>query len=294
MRVTADDARAAGAGLAGAGLAGAGVADASAAIREAAARIATTGESPARSARDPVNLPMIHNWVEAMSDVNPVYTEAGFAVGSLHGGLVAPPAMAQVWTMRGLHPRPDPDDPLGLMSAVLDEAGFTSVVATNCEQEYYRYLRHGEHVTVRASLVSVTGPQPALGAQVTGHDLDGVERRLPQRGQVRVGPAARVAVVAVVEGVTAAEVLVPAGLGELVEPDDRLGERGRVHADLLAQLGDGRRPVDRARPVPAARQRPVRRQAGEDVAVAVALVGDQPGRDMRAAGTVAGTQSPAT
>jgi uncharacterized protein len=50
------------------------------------------------------------------------------------------------------------------MSAVLDEAGFTSVVATNCEQEYHRYLRHGEQVTVRARLESVTGPkQTALG-----------------------------------------------------------------------------------------------------------------------------------
>jgi uncharacterized protein len=45
------------------------------------------------------------------------------------------------------------------MSAVLDEAGFTSVVATNCEQEYHRYLRHGEHVTVRSRLDSVTGPK---------------------------------------------------------------------------------------------------------------------------------------
>jgi uncharacterized OB-fold protein len=72
--------------------------------------------------------------------------------------------MAQVWTMRGLHPRREDDDPLGRMSAVLDEAGFTSVVATNCEQEYARYLRPGEQVTVRASLESVTGPkQTSLG-----------------------------------------------------------------------------------------------------------------------------------
>jgi uncharacterized OB-fold protein len=47
---------------------------------------------------------------------------------------------------------------------VLDEAGFTSVVATNCEQEYHRYLRHGEHVAVSAMLESVTGPKrTALG-----------------------------------------------------------------------------------------------------------------------------------
>jgi uncharacterized protein len=128
-------------------------------ITEAAARIAARGESRPRRARDPVNLPMIHNWAEAIGDENPVYTDAAAAAASVHGGLVAPPAMAQVWTMRGLHPRADDDDPLGLMSAVLDEAGFTSVVATNCEQSYLRYLRHGEQVEVRSRLESVTGPK---------------------------------------------------------------------------------------------------------------------------------------
>jgi uncharacterized protein len=132
---------------------------AAAAITDAAARIAERGESRPRQARDPVNLPMIRNWAEAIGDANPVYTDAGAAARSVHGGLVAPPAMAQVWTMRGLHPRADDDDPLGLMSAVLDEAGFTSVVATNCEQEYHRYLRHGEQVMVRSRLDSVTGPK---------------------------------------------------------------------------------------------------------------------------------------
>jgi 3-oxo-4,17-pregnadiene-20-carboxyl-CoA hydratase alpha subunit len=134
-------------------------ADSSAAIRDAAARIATAGESPAQPARDPVNLPMINNWVEAIGDANLVYTDADFAARSVHGGLVAPPAMVQVWTMRGLHPPGDRDDPLGLMIAALDQAGFTSVVATNCEQEYHRYLRHGERVAVRASLVDVAGPK---------------------------------------------------------------------------------------------------------------------------------------
>ena len=129
------------------------------AITEAAARIAARGESRPRQARVPVNLPMIRNWAEVIGDANPVYTDPGAAERSVHGGLVAPPAMAQVWTMRGLHPQADDDDPLGLMSAVLDEAGFTSVVATNCEQEYYRYLRHGEQVMVRSRLDSVTGPK---------------------------------------------------------------------------------------------------------------------------------------
>ncbi len=133
-------------------------------IRQAAARIAADGECAPRAARDPVNLPMIRNWTEAMGDDNPVYTDAAAAARSVHGGLVAPPAMAQVWTMRGLRPAGNDDDPLGRMSAVLDEAGFTSVVATNCEQEYHRYLRLGEQVRVRARLESVTGPKrTALG-----------------------------------------------------------------------------------------------------------------------------------
>lgn len=142
--------------------------DAAAAIREAAARIAASGDSAPRPAPDPVNLPMIRHWVQAMGDTNPIYTDADAAARSVHGGLVAPPAMAQVWTMRGLQPAngaaSDSGDPLGQMSDVLDEAGFTSVVATNSEQEYYRYLRHGEQLTVRSSLEGVTGPKrTALG-----------------------------------------------------------------------------------------------------------------------------------
>jgi hypothetical protein len=152
--------------LATAGGPGAAAPDAGEAIRAAAARIAAAGPSRLRPARDPVNLPMIRNWAEAIGDASPVYADAGAAARSVHGGLVAPPAMAQVWTMGGLHPVRDgaDDDPLHLMSAVLDEAGFTSVVATNCEQEYHRYLRHGEHVAVSATLESVTGPKrTALG-----------------------------------------------------------------------------------------------------------------------------------
>jgi uncharacterized protein len=123
-------------------------------ITEAARRIAAAGDSAPRVARDPVNLPMIHNWLEAMGDTNPVYTEAG----------LAPPAMTQVWTMRGLHPVADNGDPLGAMIAVLDEAGYTSIVATNSEQTYHRYLRIDERVEVRTRLLDVVGPKrTALG-----------------------------------------------------------------------------------------------------------------------------------
>ena len=133
-------------------------------IRAAAERLAAAGESSARAGRDPVNLPMIRNWIEAIGDTSPVWTDQGAAVAAGHGGLVAPPAMIQVWTMPGLHRGRGDDDPLGRMSQALDEAGYTSVVATNCDQVYHRYLRHGEQVSVRASLLDVTGPKrTALG-----------------------------------------------------------------------------------------------------------------------------------
>jgi uncharacterized protein len=136
---------------------------------EAVARaVAAQGESSPRYARDPVNLPAIRNWTDALGDANPLYTDAGFAAGTVHGGLVAPPAMVQVWTMPGLQPGlttgSGGSDPLGQMMTVLDEAGYTSVVATNCDQVYRRYLRHGELLSLRAELVGVTGPkQTGLG-----------------------------------------------------------------------------------------------------------------------------------
>ncbi len=133
-------------------------------VRDAADEIAARGESAPSLARDPVNQAMVNNWVEAIGDTNPVYTDPEFAAGSVHKGLVAPPAMAQVWTMKGLHGARADDDPLGAMIAVLDEAGFTSVVATNSEQTYHRYLRPGEHVAATTRLENVVGPKKtALG-----------------------------------------------------------------------------------------------------------------------------------
>jgi uncharacterized OB-fold protein/acyl dehydratase len=108
----------------------------------------------------------IRNWTDAIGDASPLYTDAGYAAGTAHGGLVAPPAMVQVWTMPGLQlPASDGGpDPLGQMMTALDAAGFTSVVATNCDQTYNRYLRHGELLSLRAELADVTGPKrTALG-----------------------------------------------------------------------------------------------------------------------------------
>lgn len=133
-------------------------------IRAAAEQIMAAGPSAPVAGRDPINQPMIHNWVEAMGDANPIYVDEAAARAAGHPGIVAPPAMAQVWTMRGLRGVRAADDPLGRASELFDEAGYTSVVATNCDTVYHRYTRPGEEVTLSVELIDVTGPkQTALG-----------------------------------------------------------------------------------------------------------------------------------
>lgn len=116
------------------------------------------GETAPRLARDPVNQAMVNNWVEAIGDRNPLYVDSELAQ-ERHGGPVAPAAMTQVWTMFGLDPTRPPEDPLHGTMANLTKAGYTSVLGTNCDQTYARYLRPGEQVSVTARLDSVVGPK---------------------------------------------------------------------------------------------------------------------------------------
>jgi uncharacterized OB-fold protein/acyl dehydratase len=133
-------------------------------LREAIAEIKAAGAAKPRAARDPVNQPMINNWVEAIGDRNPIYVDEAAARAVGHPGIVAPPAMIQVWTMFGLAgARPD-DDPMGPIMKLFDEAGYIGVVATNCEQTYHRYLQPGEQVSITSEMGDVVGPkQTALG-----------------------------------------------------------------------------------------------------------------------------------
>lgn len=133
-------------------------------LRAAVEQVKAAGKSKPRAGRDPVNQPMIRHWVDAMGDDNPIYVDEAAARAAGHPGIVAPPAMIQVWTMMGLGGvRPD-DDPLGRIITLFDDAGYVGVVATNCEQTYHRYLRPGEEVSVSAELTDVIGPKrTALG-----------------------------------------------------------------------------------------------------------------------------------
>jgi uncharacterized OB-fold protein/acyl dehydratase len=108
-------------------------------------------------APDPVNQAMIRHWVEAVGDELAIYTDAEAGAASVHGGIVAPPVMLQAWIMRGFAPRPtEGGSAQDELMSLLDSQGYTSVVATNCDQEYHRYLKPGDDLNVTAFIEAVS------------------------------------------------------------------------------------------------------------------------------------------
>ncbi|MFJ4962603.1 OB-fold domain-containing protein [Streptomyces sp. NPDC088729] len=97
--------------------------------------------------KDLVNEPMIRHWCEAMGDTGAAYRgpEA-----------VAPATMLQVWTMGGLSGHAGRSDAYDALLALLDRAGYASVVATDSEQRYLRPLRPGERITFDAVIEAVS------------------------------------------------------------------------------------------------------------------------------------------
>ena len=129
---------------------------------------------PATRGSHPVNEPMIEHWVEAMGDYNPVYVDDDAARAAGFPGVIAPPTMLQAWIMRGLRASLEADSGRNdgdsaptandQVMTLLNEAGFTSVVATNCDQHYERSLVPGDHLSVTSVIDSVSGEkQTGLG-----------------------------------------------------------------------------------------------------------------------------------
>jgi uncharacterized OB-fold protein/acyl dehydratase len=121
-------------------------------------------------APDAVNVPMIRHWVEAMGDHNPVYVSDEAARAAGYDELIAPPTMLQAWIMRGLRlsllteearaqGAEQGSGPNEKMMSLLDAEGLTSVVATNCEQEYGRPLVVGDRLLVRSVIEAISDPK---------------------------------------------------------------------------------------------------------------------------------------
>lgn len=148
---------------------------------------------PPSVAPDAVNQAMIRHWVEAMGDENPVYVDEDAARAAGFSGVVAPATMLQAWVMRGYKATAETERARAAgtlarggsaqdeLFGLLDEAGFTSVVATNCEQEYMRPLVLGDVLTVSSVIESVSGEKhTALG---DGHFVTTRTDFADQRGE---------------------------------------------------------------------------------------------------------------
>ncbi len=131
---------------------------------------------PSTQAPDAVNLPMIRHWVEAMGDHNPVYVDDQAARAAGFPGIIAPPTMLQAWIMRGLRASLElelaratgearGDSPVDHLMGLLDSAGYTSVVATNCDQHYVRPLALGDIIEV-SSVIDDVSAEKATGLGV--------------------------------------------------------------------------------------------------------------------------------
>jgi uncharacterized OB-fold protein len=119
----------------------------------------------ASAARHAVNEPMIAHWCDAMGDGNPCYAEAGVAGASVHGGIVAPPMMLDVWDRPGLGPATHAGSPRGRVLDRLESEGYVSIVAVNTELEIGRYLRPGDVLSNIETLEDVSPlKRTALGS----------------------------------------------------------------------------------------------------------------------------------
>jgi uncharacterized protein len=129
---------------------------------------------PPSLSHDPVNQPMIRHWIEAVGDENPVYVDDEAAKEAGFPGVIAPPTMLQAWIMRGYKASFFPPEEYDGTStdevmSLLDSGGFTSVVATDCEQEYKRPLVLGDRLSVSSRIESISpAKKTALGE---GHFL---------------------------------------------------------------------------------------------------------------------------
>jgi uncharacterized OB-fold protein/acyl dehydratase len=114
---------------------------------------------PPQVAPDRVNETMIRHWCHVLADENPAYTDPEAAARSVHGGLVAPPTMLQSWILAGYDMalgKEEPGDKQNELHRLFDEHGYTGVVATNCEQEYTRYLRPGNQVVATTVIEDIS------------------------------------------------------------------------------------------------------------------------------------------
>ncbi len=121
--------------------------------------------SPLRKPHDEVTESDIRHWCEVMQDANPLYADTEVARESEYGGMIAPPAMLQVWSLGSMkaalehfvHNRlAHPDDPHNQINTMLEKAGYTGVMATGQEQVYEKTIRPGDVISCKMGVVQLS------------------------------------------------------------------------------------------------------------------------------------------
>lgn len=121
--------------------------------------------TPWHGGHDEVTMSDIRHWCEIMRDANPLYSDEEYAKKSKYKGIIAPPTMAQVWSLETMHsalrqfvkdiePYPDAPHTQGMVEAA--NQGYSGVVATEQEQIYVNPIRPGDKISYRITLDKVS------------------------------------------------------------------------------------------------------------------------------------------
>jgi len=123
-------------------------------------------KGPMTEPHDEVTRSDIIHWCEVMHDDNPLYTDEEYAKKGPYGTIVAPPAMVQTWALDPFHEAivrfkegitMDMENPNSQVVAVLDAAGYTSVMATNQTLEVFKPIKLGDRISCQKSLDRISG-----------------------------------------------------------------------------------------------------------------------------------------
>ncbi len=137
---------------------------------------------PPKRGNDDVNEAMIRHWAEVMGDELGTYTDAEYAAGTGKGGLIAPPAMLQAWSMEGYPMAENPaQDIQRQLHNVFDAHGFTGVLGTNTSTEFFRDLKPGDQVTAHC-IIDTISEQKATGRGI-GYFIETLTTYTDQNGE---------------------------------------------------------------------------------------------------------------
>lgn len=112
-------------------------------------------QSPLHPPHDRVTAMDVDRWCQVMRDTNPLYTDEEYAKKSAHGGLLAPSGMVHVFALGSMKAALDqfvrgqceyPDDPNVKFNVIVEQEGYTGVMATAQRQQHFKRIEVGDEI----------------------------------------------------------------------------------------------------------------------------------------------------